>query len=71
MTVKFKVEVDCANCAKKLERAIARIKDIDDANLAYMMGKMTVESNLPKEEVAELVIKEAKRVMPDAKVELI
>ena len=71
MIVKFKVEVDCANCAKKLERAIARIKGIDDANLAYMMGKMTVESNLPKEEVAELVIKEAKRVMPDAKVELI
>lgn len=53
----YKVEVDCANCAAKMEEAVKATKGVKDATLSFMTLKLKVEF----EEGAEpdVVMKEA------------
>lgn len=45
MKKKFKMEnLDCANCAAKMENAIRRISGVRDASVSFMMQKMTVDA---------------------------
>ena len=39
----YRVEVDCANCAAKMEDAIKKVNGIKDATLSFMTQKLTVE----------------------------
>ena len=41
MKKKFKLEdLDCANCAAKMEEAIKKIPGVNDANVSFMTQKM-------------------------------
>ena len=45
MKKKFKLEdLDCANCAAKMEEAIKKIPGVNDANVSFMTQKMTVDA---------------------------
>ncbi len=39
----YKIEVDCANCANKMEAAAKKTEGVKDAVVNYMALKMTVE----------------------------
>ena len=39
----YKIEVDCANCANKMELAAKKTPGIADATVNFMTQKMTVE----------------------------
>lgn len=39
----YKVEVDCANCAAKMEEAVKQTKGVKDAALSFMTLKLKVE----------------------------
>lgn len=39
----YKVEVDCANCAAKMEEAVKATKGVKDAALSFMTLKLKVE----------------------------
>lgn len=39
----YKIEVDCANCANKMEQATKGTKGVADAVVNFMTQKMTVE----------------------------
>ena len=44
MKKKFKLQdLDCANCAAKMEEAIKKIEGVADANVSFMTQKMNVE----------------------------
>lgn len=43
MTKKYNVEVDCANCAAKMEAACQKIEGIEKLTINFMTQKMTVE----------------------------
>lgn len=44
MKKKFKMEnLDCAHCAAKMEDAIKNIPGVQDANMNFMMQKLTLE----------------------------
>ncbi len=46
MKKKFKMnEVDCANCAAKMEEAIKKIPGVIDANMNFMTQKLTIEAD--------------------------
>ena len=46
MKKKFKLtDLDCANCAAKMEEAIKKIEGVKDANVSFMMQKMTIEAD--------------------------
>lgn len=39
----YKVEVDCANCAAKMEEAVKKTEGVKDATLSFMTLKLKVE----------------------------
>ena len=39
----YKIEVDCANCAAKMEEAAKKVPGVKDASVNFMMLKMAVE----------------------------
>ena len=38
----YKIEVDCANCANKMEQAARKTAGVEDAVVNFMTQKMTV-----------------------------
>ena len=42
----FKLEdLDCANCAAKMERSIAKIDGVTQVNVNFLTQKMTIEAD--------------------------
>lgn len=39
----YKIEVDCANCARLMEEATKKVAGVADAGVNFMTLKMTVE----------------------------
>ncbi len=56
----FKINVDCANCAAKMERAIGKIKGVDSASVNFMTQKAFIEAS---EEEFERIIAEANKAI--------
>ncbi|EEG94383.1 heavy metal-associated domain protein [Roseburia inulinivorans DSM 16841] len=45
MKKKFKLEdLDCANCAAKMEDAIKKIPGVNDASVSFMTQKMSIDA---------------------------
>lgn len=38
-------ELDCANCAAKMERVISQIPGVEKASVNFMMQKLTLEAS--------------------------
>lgn len=46
MKKKFKVEeLDCANCAAKMEELIKKIPGVNDASMSFMTQKLTIDAD--------------------------
>lgn len=62
--------IDCANCAAKIEDKINKIKEIDEANLNFMMEKLSIEFKASTDEEVEKVMQEVRKIVkkmePDA-----
>lgn len=39
----YKIEVDCAHCAAKMEEAVKKTKGVKDATISFMTLKLKVE----------------------------
>lgn len=68
----YKIEVDCANCANKMEEAAKRTAGVKDATVNFMMLKMNVEfedGQDPKAVMKE-VLKNCKKVEDDCEIYL-
>ena len=66
----YKIEVDCANCANKMEEAARRTPGVKQAVVNFMTLKMNVvfeEGQEPKA-VMEQVRKNCKRVEDDCEI---
>ena len=72
MKKKFKmVNLDCANCAAKMEEAIKKIDGVTDATMSFMAQKLTIEADEERfDEIMQEVIKVAKKVEPDCVIKL-
>lgn len=70
MKKKFKLEdLDCANCAAKMEEAIKKIAGVSDANVSFMAQKMTIEAEEDRfDEIMKEVVKVCAKVEPDCKI---
>ena len=67
MKKKFRCEVDCANCAAKLEDAIKRIPGVESVTLNFMMQKLTVVAADEKmQDITEQILRTAKKIEPDS-----
>ena len=70
MKKSYKIDVDCANCAKKMEDAAKRTPGVKDAVVNFMLLKMNVEfedGENPKDVMQE-VLKNCKKVESDCEI---
>ena len=61
------IDLDCANCAAKMEDAIKRLPGVTAATVSFLTQKMTIEA----EDVDALmkdVVKCCKKVEPDCEI---
>ena len=70
MKKKFKLEdLDCANCAAKMEEAIKKIPGVNDANVSFMTQKLTVDAEDDKfDEIMKEFVSVCAKVEPDCKI---
>lgn len=67
----YKLEdLDCANCAAKMERAINKIDGIKSASVSFLSQKLIVETDENIDEIMKEVVKVCKKVEPDCKIVL-
>ena len=71
MKKKFTIEVDCANCAAKIENAVKELPGVTNASISFMAQKMMLEADDDKfDAVLQEAVKFDKKVEPDFEIEL-
>ncbi len=72
MKKSYKIEVDCANCANKMEVAAKKTPGVKDATVNFMALKMNVEfeEGVDPKAVMQDVRKNCKKVEDDCEIEL-
>ena len=66
MKKKFKVEVDCANCAAKIENAISKIEGVNAVSVNFLTQKMMVDADDARfDAIMDEVVKVCRKVEPD------
>ena len=70
MKKKFKLEdLDCANCAAKMENAIKKIDGVNDATVSFLAQKMTIDAVDEKfDDIMKEVVAVCAKVEPDCKI---
>ena len=65
------IDLDCANCAAKMENAVSKINGVNSVSISFIMQKMTLDLD---EANTDNIIKEIKsvcrRVEPDCKLKI-
>ena len=66
----YKIEVDCAACALKMEEAAKKTEGVHDATVSFMTQKMKVEfaEGAEQKKVMNDVLKACKKVEPDCEI---
>ena len=65
------VDLDCANCAQKMETAVKKLDGVHDASVSFLMQKMTVDADDERfDDIMKQVVKCCKKVEPDCQVVL-
>ena len=67
MKKKFKLtDLDCANCAAKMEEAIKKIEGVKEVNVSFIAQKMTIEADDDRfDQIMEQVVEVCRKVEPD------
>ena len=70
MKKKFKLQdLDCANCAAKMEEAIKKIDGVNDASVSFMTQKLTIDAADDRfDAIMDEVEKVCAKVEPDMKI---
>ena len=70
MKKKFKLQdLDCANCAAKMENAIKKIEGVNDASVSFMTQKLTVDAEEGRfDDIMKEIVKVCAKVEPDCRI---
>ena len=55
----FKFEIDCANCAAKVERALNEIEGVNEARVNFMTKKLILDA---QDDKFDAIVKQAQQV---------
>lgn len=63
----FKLEeLDCANCARKMEEAIGKLPGVHSASISFMTQKLTLDADDARfDQILQQAAKVCKKVEPD------
>lgn len=62
-------DLDCANCAAKMEDAVRKIPGVQSVSISFMTQKMIIElDENESEKILKEVVKVCKKVEPDCEI---
>lgn len=62
-------DLDCANCAAKMENAIQKLPGVNGATVSFLTQKMTVDADDARfEEIMDEVERICRKVEPDCEI---
>jgi len=65
------IDLDCANCAAKMERAISAIPGVEKATVSFMAQKLTIEGDEARfDEIVREAVQCVRKVDPECEVVL-
>ena len=65
------IDLDCANCAAKMEEAIKKIDGVTSASVSFMTQKMTIEGDDARfDQIVKEAVKVCRKVEPDCEIVL-
>ena len=71
MQKKFNIEVDCANCAAKIETAVKALPGVKNASVSFMAQKLLLEADDAQfQSILQQAVRAAKKIEPDFEIEL-
>lgn len=71
MRKKFDIEIDCANCAAKLEAAVQKLEGVNEASINFMSQKLILDTDDQAfDDVLKNAVKLMKKVEPDFSIKL-
>ena len=63
------MDLDCATCAAKMERAIQNIDGVTSATVSFMTQKLTLEADDARfDQIVKEAVKACKKVEPDCEI---
>lgn len=63
------IDLDCANCAAKMERAIQNIDGVTSATVSFMTQKLTLEADDARfDQIVKEAVKACQKVEPDCEI---
>lgn len=64
-------DLDCANCAAKMEDAIRKLDGVQDVSISFMTQKLTIQAEEERlDEIMRQAVKVCKKVEPDCEIVL-
>ena len=64
-------DLDCANCAAKMENGIKKLDGVHDATVSFLTQKMTVDADDARfDDIMKQVVKLCKKIEPDCVINL-
>ncbi len=62
------IDLDCANCAAKMERAIAKIDGVNEVTVSFLAQKLVLDADDARfDKVLDEVIATIRKVEPDCR----
>lgn len=62
-------DLDCANCAAKMEERIKKVDGVINANVSFMTQKLTIEADDSRfDGIVDEVVRVCAKVEPDCKI---
>ena len=62
-------DLNCANCAAKMENAIRRIEGVEECSINFMMQKLTIVCAEEKlDEIMQKAVAACRKVEPDCRI---
>lgn len=63
------IDLDCANCAAKMERAIQNIDGVTGATVSFLTQKLTLEGEDARfDQIVQEAVRACKKVDPDCEI---
>jgi copper chaperone CopZ len=71
MTKTYDIDIDCANCAQKVEEAVNKMDEVNSATVNFMTLKMTVDfdDSVSEKDIIKKIKKTGRKIDSDFSVE--
>ena len=65
------IDLDCANCAQKMEDAIRRLDGVQDISVSFLSQKLTITAEDSRfDDIMKQVVKTCRKIEPDCEIQM-